>query len=90
MYETLIKLRFAKINPREKFTCSLSAKVNPREMLKEWFAKEIHEKVFLLKVVKPMWNFSKINVDIFIELRNFYYSVLRRSFLGTPSNSIAI
>ena len=35
MYETLIKLRFAKINPREKFTCSLSAKVNPRKMLKE-------------------------------------------------------
>ena len=35
MYETLIKLRFAKINPREKFTSSLSAKLNPREMLKK-------------------------------------------------------
>ena len=34
-----IKLRFAKINPREKSTGSQFAKLNPREMLKKWLVK---------------------------------------------------
>ena len=34
IYKTLIKLRFAKINPREKSTGSRFAKLNPRQMLK--------------------------------------------------------
>ena len=34
IYKTLVKLRFTKINPREKSTGSQFAKLNPREMLK--------------------------------------------------------
>ena len=34
IYKTLIKLRFAKINPREKSTGSQFARLNPRELLK--------------------------------------------------------
>ena len=34
IHKTLKKLRFAKIDPREKFTGSQFAKLNPREMLK--------------------------------------------------------
>ena len=35
IYKTLIKVRFAKINPREKSTGSQFVKLNPREMLKK-------------------------------------------------------
>lgn len=35
MHKTLIKLRFVKINPREKPAGSQLAKSNPREMLKK-------------------------------------------------------
>ena len=43
----MIKLRFAKINPRQKSTGSQFAKLNPREMLKKWLAK-----------INPRENFS--------------------------------
>ena len=33
IYKTLIKLRYSKINPREKSTGSQFAKLNPREIL---------------------------------------------------------
>ena len=39
IYKTLIKLRFAKINLREKSTGSQFAKLNPREMFKRLLAK---------------------------------------------------
>ena len=35
IYKTLIRLRFAKINPRKKSTGSQFAKLNPRQMIRE-------------------------------------------------------
>ena len=35
IYKTMITLRFAKINPREKSTSSQFGKLNPRKMLKK-------------------------------------------------------
>ena len=35
IYKTLIKLRFAKINPREESSDSQFVKLNPHEMLKK-------------------------------------------------------
>ena len=47
----MIKLKFVKINPREKSTRSQFTKLNPREMLKKNAGqKQIHAKISLLKV----------------------------------------
>ena len=39
IHKTLIKVRFAKINPPEKSAGSQLARLNPHEMLKKWLAK---------------------------------------------------
>ena len=47
MHKTLIKLRFVKINPREKPTGSQLAKSNPREMLKKMTRENKSKRKFL-------------------------------------------
>ena len=47
LYETLIKLRNAKINPREKSTGSQFTKLNPHEMLKKMTRKNKSTQKFL-------------------------------------------
>ena len=47
MHKTLIKLRFVKINPREKPTGSQLAKSNPREMLKNMTRENKSKRKFL-------------------------------------------
>ena len=39
IYKTFVKLRFTKINSREKCTDSQFAKLNLREIIKKWLAK---------------------------------------------------
>ena len=47
MHKTLIKLRFVKINPREKPAGSQLAKSNPREMLKKMTRENKSKRKFL-------------------------------------------